>query len=281
MNDKNQFSLSYGRRIERPDYSDLNPFYYFLDKYTYQVGNPYLSPQFSHNIELSHSFSGILNTTLGYSNINNIIQQVLEQVDSTHTTFVKQSNIAKQQSLTLSVNANVPVTKWWRANIYTQFMYNEYKGYVNNGEINVSGPGFMTNITNQFTIKNGWSLELSGFYRGKMVEGTMVSKPMGVVNFAVAKNILKTKAASSLISATSSIYRNSMDTVNTRISMLISATSGITGLLTLVSPTGSAKAKQQRNRVTQFSRRRTQPRKGRQKLTISMVSNKEKPAYNN
>ena len=103
---------------------------------------------------------------------------MLEQVDSTHTTFVKQSNIAKQQSLTLSVNANVPVTKWWRANIYTQFMYNEYKGYVNNGEINVSGPGFMTNITNQFTIKNGWSFELSGFYRGKMVEGTMVSKPM-------------------------------------------------------------------------------------------------------
>lgn len=195
LNDKNQFSLSYGRRIERPDYSDLNPFYYFLDKYTYQVGNPYLSPQFSHNIEVSHSFKGILNTTLGYSNINNIIQQVLEQVDSTHTTFVKQSNIAKQQSITLSVNANVPVTKWWRTNVYTQFMYNEYKGYVNNGEINVSGPGFMTNITNQFTIKNGWSLELSGFYRGKMVEGTMVSKPMGVVNFAVAKNIMKNKGS--------------------------------------------------------------------------------------
>ncbi len=95
----------------------------------------------------------------------------------------------------MSVNANVPVTKWWRTNVYTQFMYNEYKGYVNNGKINVSGPGFMTNITNQFTIKNGWSLELSGFYRGKMVEGTMVSKPMGVVNFAVAKNIMKNKGS--------------------------------------------------------------------------------------
>lgn len=39
-NDKNQFVINYGRRIERPDYSDLNPFYYFIDKYTYEVGNP-------------------------------------------------------------------------------------------------------------------------------------------------------------------------------------------------------------------------------------------------
>lgn len=195
LNDKNQFSLSYGRRIERPDYNDLNPFYYFIDKYTYQVGNPYLNPQFSHNIELSHTFKGMLTTTLSYGNINDIIQQVLEQDDSTHTTYVKQSNIAKQNSISLSVNANVPVTKWWRANVYTQFMYNEYEGYVNNGVINVSGPGFMTNISNQFTIKKGWTLELSGFYRGKMVDGIIVSEPMGVVNFAVAKNVMKDKGS--------------------------------------------------------------------------------------
>ena len=195
LNEKNNFSLNYGRRIERPDYGDLNPFYYFLDKYTYQVGNPYLNPQFSHNIELNHSYKGWLNTSLSYTTINDVIQQVLEQVDSTHTSFVKRSNIAKQNTIGLSVNANFPVTKWWKANIYAQGNYNQYKGYVNNGYINVEGPGFMTNISNQFELKKGLSFELSGFYRGKTIEGVLVAEPMGVVNFAVSKNVLKNKGS--------------------------------------------------------------------------------------
>lgn len=193
MNEKNSFSLSYGRRIERPDYGDLNPFYYFLDKYTYQVGNPYLKPQFANNIELGHSFKGILNTTLSYNRTNNVMAEILEQVDSTFTSYVKQGNIAKNNTLGLSANANFPVTKWWRTNIYAQVINSRYKGYVNNGDIDVSNTGFMTNISNQFQLKKGWNLELSGFYRSKMIEGTLVAQPMGVVNFAVAKNMLKNK----------------------------------------------------------------------------------------
>jgi len=191
--DKNQFSLSYGRRINRPDYGDLNPFYYFLDKYTYQVGNPYLRPQFSHNIELTYSFKGMLNTTLSYSTTNDIIQQVLEQVDSTHTSFVTTGNIAKQNSFGLSENASLPITKWWRTNIYAQVIYSQYKGFINLGNVDVSATAFMANISNQFTFKKGWSAELSGFYRGRTLEGILVSNPMETVNFAVSKNILKEK----------------------------------------------------------------------------------------
>ncbi len=191
--DKNQFSLSYGRRINRPDYGDLNPFYYFLDKYTYQVGNPYLRPQFSHNIDLTYSFKGMLNTTLSYSTTNDIIQQILEQVDSTHTSFVTTGNIAKLNSLALSENASIPVTKWWRTNIYAQLTYSQYKGFINLGNVDVSATAFMANISNQFTFKKGWSAELSGFYRGRTLEGIVVSNPMQVINFAVAKNVLKDK----------------------------------------------------------------------------------------
>ena len=56
LNDKNLFVLDFGRRIQRPDYGDLNPFKYFLDPYTYQEGNPELKPQFSNNIELTHTY---------------------------------------------------------------------------------------------------------------------------------------------------------------------------------------------------------------------------------
>ncbi|MGN6615994.1 MAG: TonB-dependent receptor domain-containing protein [Ilyomonas sp.] len=192
-NEKNQFALSYGRRIQRPDYEDLNPFYYFLDKYTYQVGNPYLKPQFSHNIELNHTYKGFLTTSLSYSQTNDIIQEVLEQIDSLHTSYVKRDNIAKQNNVNLSVSAMVPVTKFWKANIYAQGNYNRFKGFVNNGNIDVDGMGFMTNISNQFTLKKGWGFELSGFYRSKMVMGTLVGNSMGVINFGASKQVMKNK----------------------------------------------------------------------------------------
>ena len=193
-NDKNQFAISYGRRIERPDYSDLNPFYHFLDKYTYQVGNPELKPQFSNNIEVTHTYGGFLTTSLNYGKTDNIITEVFEQVDSTNTTFITNKNIAQQDNISLSVSAGLPITKWWTTNIYVQGFRNVFKGVVNGGNLEVEGNSFITTIQNQFSLKKGWMFELSGFYRTRTVEGAIVARPMGVVNIAVSKQVLKNKA---------------------------------------------------------------------------------------
>ncbi|SFQ46161.1 TonB-dependent receptor [Parafilimonas terrae] len=195
LNDKNQLNLNYGRRIQRPDYGDMNPFYYFLDKYTYEVGNPYLKPQFSHNIELTHVYKNMITSTFSYVLVNDIINEQLMQIDSTHTTYVTKTNLAKQNSFTLSVNAAVPVTKWWRANLYVQGAYNKYKGFVNTGIINVEGPAFNANMQNQFTLPKGWSAELSGYFNSKAIYGTVVGLPQGTLNFAVAKKVLKDKGS--------------------------------------------------------------------------------------
>ena len=195
LNDKNQFGLNYGRRVQRPDYGDLNPFYYFLDTYTYQVGNPYLRPQFSHNIELSHSYKNMLTTTFSYTAVNDMINEQLEQIDSTHTTYVRRSNLAQQRSLTLSMSAGLPVTKWWRINAYAQGSYNKFKGYINQGVLDVHGASFNANMQNQFTIPKGWSMELSGYFNSKAIYGTVVGLPQGSADFAVSKNVLKDKGS--------------------------------------------------------------------------------------
>src|SRR4030095_8848581 len=95
-NEKNQFVINYGRRINRPNYRDLNPFIHFLDRYTFEQGNPDLKPQFSHNVELSHTYAGFLTSTLNYSKTTDIIQQVVEQHEATNETFVKKANIASR-----------------------------------------------------------------------------------------------------------------------------------------------------------------------------------------
>jgi hypothetical protein len=194
-NEKNQFVINYGRRINRPDYEDMNPFVHFLDRYTYEQGNPNLSPQFAHNIELSHTYKGFLTTTVNYTNTNNIIQQVLEQNELTNETFIKKANIAKSKQIGLAVSANKEITKWWTANIYTNVYNNQFTGKVNNEDISVGVTTFITQVQQQFKFNKGWAAEVSGFYRSKGLEGVIYIKPIVQVNAGISKQVLKNKGS--------------------------------------------------------------------------------------
>ncbi len=194
-NEKNQFVINYGRRIERPDYENLNPFVHFLDRYTFEQGNPNLSPQFAHNIELSHTYSGFLTTTLNYTATNNIIQQVLEQNDVNNETYIKKANIANAKQIGLAVTANKSITKWWTGNIYANVYNNHFKGVVNNEHISLGITTFMVQLQQQFKFSKGWSAELSGFYRTKSLEGVIYIKPFAQVNAGISKQVLKNKGS--------------------------------------------------------------------------------------
>jgi iron complex outermembrane recepter protein len=193
MNEKNNFVLNYGRRIRRPNYQSLNPFIEYLDRYTYQQGNPNLKPQFSHNIELTHSFKGFFNTTLNYSKTTDIIQQTLEQIDSTNKTFVRQSNIASQRQLGLAINTNIPVTKWWRSNIYINVYNNFFEGLINNTQVSIDATTFNVSGSQQFTITKTLTAEAGGWFRTGGVEGVFVTNPMGGLNLGFSQQVIKGK----------------------------------------------------------------------------------------
>jgi iron complex outermembrane receptor protein len=193
LNDKNNFVLNYGRRIRRPDYQSLNPFINFLDRYTFERGNPNLKPQFSHNIELSHNFRGFINTTLNYSRTTDIIQDVLEQNAEKNETFVNKKNIANQQQFGLAVNVSNSFTKWWKGNVYINAYNNRFRGLVNNELITVSGNTFSLNGNQTFTFAKTWSAEVGGFYRSRGIEGVLITKSMWALNAGIGKQILKGK----------------------------------------------------------------------------------------
>lgn len=194
-NEKNQFVINYGRRINRPDYGDLNPFIHFLDRYTYEQGNPNLKPQFSHNIELSHTYKGTLTTTLNYSNTTDIIQQVLEQNEITTETYIKKANIASRNQFGVTVTAQKELTKWWSGNVYLNLAHNQFKGLVNNENISLGNATFTIQAQQQFKWGKGWAAELSGFYRTKGIEGVIIIKPMSQVNAGFSKQVLKNKGS--------------------------------------------------------------------------------------
>ena len=192
-NKSNSFSINYGRRIDRPAYQDLNPFYYFLDEYTYQAGNTLLKPQFTNSIELSHTYKGFLTTTLNYSKTVDVITDVLKQINSERKTFVNKDNIATKINMGIAVNAMVNVSKVWSANLYGNLALDKFKGMINGGLLDASIPVFTGNANNQFKFKKGWSAELSGFYRSKWIEGQIMGNPIWSISTGVQKQVLKNK----------------------------------------------------------------------------------------
>jgi hypothetical protein len=194
-NEKNSFVLNYGRRINRPDYEDLNPFILFLDRYTFEQGNPNLQPQFSHNVELSHTYKGFLTTTLNYTNTTDIINDVLEQNTDRNETFVKKQNIAKQQQYGIAVSAGGQIKKWWSANVYANVYHNQFEGIVNGDFVDLGATTAQFNASNQFKFGKTWGAELSGFYRTPGVDGVFKINGFGMMNLGVSKQVLKGKGS--------------------------------------------------------------------------------------
>jgi hypothetical protein len=192
-NKNNNFGLSYGRRIERPNYQNLNPFRFFLDQYTYSEGNPYLTPQFSHNIEVSHNYKGQLNTSINYTRTTDIIAQIIQQIDSTRTTFLTRQNIASRRNMGLAISYNKPITKYWTVSAFGNVYNNQFEGVINNARLKADYTAFSVNMNNQFKFTKTWSGELSGFFRSKDVQGgTLISRSMGTFSLGTSLQIMKT-----------------------------------------------------------------------------------------
>lgn len=190
--EKNQFGFSYGRRINRPDYEDLNPFLFFLDKYTYGAGNPFLKPMYSHVLEASHTYKQFLTTTINYSYTKDLFAEIFEQKG--FATIVSQGNYGHMNDASISVNLQHAITKWWNTMVYTEAKYNQFKGRLSTGDdINTEATTFLANVNNQFKFNKGWSAELSGWYRTKGIEGQIAIHSLGQLNAGVQKQVLKNK----------------------------------------------------------------------------------------
>ena len=190
-NKKNEFGLSYGRRISRPDYEDLNPFLFFLDKYTYGSGNPFLKPMFSNVFELTHSYNHFLNTSLNYGVAKDMFTETFEQKD--FATILRKGNYGRRENANVSVSAQLKPKKWWNMNVYTAADYQHFTGTLYGNEIDAKATTWLVNVNNQFNFKKGWAAELSGFYRSKGIEGQIEILALSQLNAGVSKQVLKNK----------------------------------------------------------------------------------------
>lgn len=191
LSKKHQLTVAYSRRILRPNYQDLNPFIYFLDSLSYRKGNPFLTPQFTHNFELTHSFQGKLISTVNYTHTNDVIANIVRPEDQ--ILFLTSENVAKFRNIGLAITAPLPITKWWNLNLFANLFNNRYKGVYENEPLDIAYTSFMINMTQTFTLKQGFTAELSGFYRARSVDQLSINEPMYVISAGAQKNVMKGK----------------------------------------------------------------------------------------
>jgi iron complex outermembrane receptor protein len=194
LNTDNQIALSLGRRIDRPVYTQLNPFISFLDKYSYSTGNPFLQPQYGTNIELSHMYRNILTTTLNYTVIHDMINETLIHQD---TVIIRSmGNIGTRYNYGISESATIPFTDWYTGVFFVNLFQNKYDGSVGGYPLKARQLTVSFNINNQFSFKGGWAAELSGNYTSQSRdEGQAIVLPIGQVSAGISKSVLKTKGS--------------------------------------------------------------------------------------
>ncbi len=193
INQKHTLSFTYSRRIDRPTYQDLNPFENKIDELTYQKGNAFLRPQYTNNVELTHTFKGFINTSVGYSHVKDF---ATEATDTTgNATFLQQKNLAQQQIINFNIGAPLPIKKWW--NGYANFWYNYqiFDGVIGTNKVNVNLPSYGAYLQQSFTLGNNYTAEISGWYNGPSVwGGTWKTKAQGGVDVGVQKQLFSKKA---------------------------------------------------------------------------------------
>ena len=190
-NDQNIIGANFSRRVQRPSYQSLNPFIRFIDRYTYSLGNPNLKPSISNNIEFSHSWKNKVTTTLNYTYVKDIIQSIIQQKG--REAYNTPDNVSSLKQYGISVNANLPVTKWWTSNTYFNVSNDEFEGIINNTLVNLKATGVAVNATQQFKISKSFAAELTGMYRSGRLEGIMRVKPLFIMGAGISQKVLKNK----------------------------------------------------------------------------------------
>ena len=180
LDDKQDLQLNYSRRVNRPNFFQLIPFFDFSDPQNPSVGNPGLKPEFTGSYELSYNnaykkganflitawykHSTNLITRYQYKDLNGGTPDLLDSV-----IFNSYANANSSNSYGLELTNKITLLKIW--DMTTSF--NLFNSVINGDNLD---QGFTNDLVswfakmnNNFKLKKGYSIQLSGEYNARTV----------------------------------------------------------------------------------------------------------------
>jgi Outer membrane protein beta-barrel family len=234
MNDKNSFSISYGRRIDRPNYLGLNPFERYISQFYYSVGNPYLLPSFTNNFELDYSNNNNF-TAQAFTNAgNNQIAQTAIPNAVTKVVVDTMQNFYNSLNVGVTATYAVKKLKWLESNFvvtgYYRRITEQNPALVPNSE----EWSYYLSTTNTFKINAKLTSQLTFYYNSPQLTGiyrrTARYNLSGSIRYRVnkkfelalaANDVLKTSQGklSSTVGGIREVYNNYYDNRYVRLNL--------------------------------------------------------------
>lgn len=213
LSNKHSLGISYSRRINRPNYSNLNPFLYYVDPYSYQQGNPFLNPSFTNSYELTYTLLKKYNVTAGYQKTKDMVGEIMYQNDETNVLYVTRENIASENVYFVNINVPIAIGEFWSSNTNLNALHLGYKAEIPTAPIDYGQFGLQANSNHTFNISKSLRVEATAQYQSPLRWSIYQIGSYWGLDLGINKSFLDKKAQIKL--AITDIFSTMPNTVRT------------------------------------------------------------------
>jgi len=195
--EKNQFQLSYSRRVDRPSIKKVNPIREWSSPLVSSYGNPGLKPQFTNSFEINYTKSlenGSVTFGTFYRRVNdNISQVIMKDPQNPEKIELMYYNTESNDRYGLELSGRYRFYKWWSVNASSDLYVQKVAGVADGKNIEVTNKAFNVRVSNSFKATKKLKFQLFAMYRGggRMLQFDM--DPMWKINTGVSYSVLKGK----------------------------------------------------------------------------------------
>lgn len=133
-------NLSYMRKTSRPAFEQLSSAVRYLDRYSYESGNPNLKPIYRDYVSLSGSWRDIAVELTYYSTKNYFMWQTMPYPGNTDATLLKMENMPRYTTFEAFANYSPCFFTIWRPTFMAGFIAQDFKLMHNCVEMNLNKP---------------------------------------------------------------------------------------------------------------------------------------------
>jgi outer membrane receptor protein involved in Fe transport len=177
LNDKNDLQLNYSKRINAPNFFQLQPFPDYSDPQNISVGNPGLKPQFTHSIELNYNNAYKKGSNLlasvyyKYSTdlITNYIYKAINPTTNDSAYYSSYINANTAITYGLEISNKTAVAKWWDLNLSFNLFNSSIQATIPGQNVDNNLTSWFSKMNNTFKLPNGYSFQFSGQYQAKTI----------------------------------------------------------------------------------------------------------------
>jgi hypothetical protein len=153
--------FNYSRRIRRPSYESLNPFRTINNEFSYNEGNPFLRPSFTHNFEVTFTYK-TFDSRLSFSSMRDGVNQAsILNPDTKQNNYIWM-NYVNEDMLSFTQSYMAKPAPWWTSVNNLNLSYSESDIAVSDRRNKGASSSFFT--TNDFTLNKNKTFFLSISY---------------------------------------------------------------------------------------------------------------------